>query len=77
MDAVSAWKNLLAGKAPYFIAVAKAHFGFIHWIFTQKKDIPTTKIQKSNLKGLYCGCIVWDHFVLGKKSFKEIFNQTS
>lgn len=77
LDAVSAWKNLLSGQLPYFLAVANAHFAFFYWIFTHKRSIPTIKSEKKFLSGLYSGSIVWDHFVLGKKCFKEIFNQSS
>ena len=73
LDAVSAWKNLLAGQLPYFIAVAKAHFAFLLWILTHKKGKTSKCKQKLTIFGMYKGCIVWEHFVLGKKSFKEFF----
>jgi GT2 family glycosyltransferase len=76
LDAVSAWKNLLAGQLPYFRAVGKAHFAFFLWTITHKRTKYSRTIQKRTLFGMYEGCIVWEHFVLGKKSFKEIFNQT-
>jgi len=76
LDAISAWKNLMAGQLPYFRAVAKAHFAFLIWILAHKKSKPARNMQKRTIFGMYKGCIVWEHFVLKKKSFKEIFNQT-
>jgi hypothetical protein len=60
---------------PYFKAVVQAHFAFIHWIFNHKKLNPIKSTVKINLTGWYKGSIVWDHFILGKKTFKEIIHQ--
>ena len=75
LDAISAWKNIFAGQLPYFKAVVQAHFAFTYWVIFHKKEktikSPTTK----KLNGWYKGSIVWDHFIAGKKTFKEIMPQ--
>ena len=72
LDAVSAWKNLLAGQHAYFIAVAKAHVGFMMWLISFKKQsvFPTKRIGA--VKGFYKGSVVWQHFIKGKNKFSEI-----
>jgi hypothetical protein len=75
LDAISAWKNVFSGQMPYFKAVIQAHFAFIDWIFNHKKVKSLKHSSKIKLTGWYKGSIVWDHFILGKKSFKEIIHQ--
>jgi GT2 family glycosyltransferase len=75
LDAISAWKNVFSGQLPYFKAVVQAHFAFIKWIFNHKKQKSIKYSSKTKLFGWYKGSIVWDHFILGKKSFKEIIHQ--
>ena len=72
LDALSAWKNLLAGKPKFYYAVTRAHFGFFRWLlFKQNSSVfPSKKNGKPS--GIYRGNIAWDHFVLGKKYFSEI-----
>ena len=73
LDQVSALKMLLKGDAGYFVAVVKAHFTFIRWIFFGKKKIfHGRKKQIAVLDGVYNGNIVWQHFVKKKKTFEDI-----
>jgi GT2 family glycosyltransferase len=75
LDGISAWKNVFSGQLPYFKAVVQAHFAFIYWIFNHKKQKNNKSPGKIKLSGWYKGSIVWDHFIMGKKSFKEIIHQ--
>ena len=72
LDAVFAWKCLLAGDRASFVAVAKAHGALIKWWFT-KKDIPKLpKKPLKNLNAVYASSIVWAYFINRKKRFSEI-----
>ena len=72
LDAVSAFKSLLAGEGTYFVAVIKAHFAFLNWLFFyNKKNKPLTK-NKPSLSGYLHKSIVWNYFVLGKKKFSDV-----
>lgn len=71
LDAVSAWKSLFAGEGTYFMAVVKAHGGFLYWLmFEPKRKVPVVKGYA--LEGYLRKSIVWQHFVLGRKKFSEI-----
>jgi GT2 family glycosyltransferase len=71
LDAVSAIKSLAAGEGTYFVAVVKAHFAFLKWLASGKRN----KVKRNRevvLKGYLRKSIVWSHFVLGKDRFNEI-----
>jgi GT2 family glycosyltransferase len=73
LDQVSALKGLLSGDAGYFVAIFKAHLAYFDWMFVKEKKKPVH--QRKKLKyfpGVYQGNIAWQHFVLKKKTFKEI-----
>ncbi|MDX1937534.1 MAG: glycosyltransferase family 2 protein [Flavihumibacter sp.] len=72
LDAISAWKSLLAGQSNYFVAIFKAHLSFIKWIlFSRNKSIfPVSR--RGKLAGMLYSSVVWKHFVLGKTRFSEI-----
>ena len=73
LDQVSAIKGLLSGDAGYFVAIYKAHLAFLDWILFVKKNSHSYRRQKlKNLPGVYCGNIVWQHFALKKKFFRDI-----
>ncbi len=73
LDQVSALKGLLGGDMGYFVAIFKAHIGFLDWIFFHKKKKFIGRRRKlKSLSGVYQGNIVWQHFAKGKKTFKEI-----
>lgn len=72
LDILSAMKGLLSGDAGYFISILKAHFAFYYWlIFAKKKTISRQKAEV-NLKGLFHGNVVWQHFAKKKTRFSEI-----
>ncbi|GAB2652988.1 glycosyltransferase family 2 protein [Flavihumibacter cheonanensis] len=72
LDAISAWKSLLEGQGIYFKAILEAHLGFMGWIvFRHRRSVfPISK--KGKVRGWYRGCVVWDHFVRGRRYFSEI-----
>lgn len=72
LDALAAWKSLFTGDTAYFMAVLKAHLGFIRWcLFKQKLSIrPVSKT--GILQGWFNKSIAWAYFVQGKRKFSEI-----
>ena len=73
LDQVSALKGLLSGDAGYFIAIFKAHLGFMDWVLFKKRSkhkLPRKHL--SRLPGVYHGNIVWQHFARGRKFFRDI-----
>lgn len=74
LDAVSAWKNLLAGQRGFFIAVVRAHLGFITWVISSKRQSVFPKKRSGQVKGMYNGSIVWQHFIMGRSKFSEIIS---
>lgn len=72
LDTVSAVKSLLAGEGKYFVAVFRAHFAFLGWLFLGLKkhtDLPKRGVK---LYGYFGRSVVWAHFARGKKTFREI-----
>lgn len=72
LDAVSAFKSLLAGEATYFIAVVKAHWAFLYWLCAHKKMDRTGLDKRRSLQGFWHKSVVWAYFVRGKKTFEKI-----
>lgn len=72
LDAISAFKSLLAGEGTYFIAVIKAHLAFLGWVLHHKKDSLFPVKKNPMWSGYYRGSVVWKYFVSGKKKFTEI-----
>lgn len=71
LDAVSAVKSLLAGEATYFVAVIRAHFAFLNWLFFVRKDRVGYN-KKRPLKGYLRKSVVWAYFVEGRRRYVEI-----
>ncbi len=72
MDWLFAFKSLLQGDAPSFLAIIKAHGSVIKWIFTHKKSQRLPSIKLNKLQGVYKGSLVWDYFIKKKRVFSEI-----
>ena len=72
LDDISALKGLLSGDGGYFLAIKRAHFSFIHWLFFKRKEHCRPTRKKVLLRGLYHGNIAWQHFVRKKEKFSEI-----
>jgi hypothetical protein len=60
------------GQPSYFVAVMKAHVGFISWLFKKKKLNPIPIDKCKPVQGRYMGSIVWQHFIKKKTRFSEI-----
>jgi GT2 family glycosyltransferase len=71
LDAVFAYKELFSGNFANWLAVAKAHFGFIYWLLFAKKSKKATP-KNTPLQGVYKGSIVFKFYVRGKNKFSEI-----
>jgi GT2 family glycosyltransferase len=72
LDALAAYQGLFTGKPSIFIAIFKAHFQFMNWLFFAKKQRQHNKILKPTLYGVYNGSIVWQYFFKKKKTFSQI-----
>lgn len=72
LDAVSAWKELLAGKGGYWMAVYNAHVAFCEWALSRRKN---NKMRFPQLETVYKGSVVWQYFIKKKKKFSEIVKQ--
>ena len=71
LDIVAAFRALLAGKPDEFKAIAKAHYHYWEsWSRTNKKRIPKT----DGVTGLTLPRVgmIWNYYVLQKKTYKEI-----
>lgn len=72
LDAIAAWKELLAGDTAFFVAVLKAHFAFIAWLLFSRGNSTFTKKKERVFAGWYHGSIVWDYFVKRRTQFAKI-----
>lgn len=72
LDTIAALKGLFRGSSITFIAITKAHWNFLKWLFFKRKQsiFPTSK--KIEPQGLYKGFIVWKYFIKKKRYFSEI-----
>jgi GT2 family glycosyltransferase len=72
LDSISAWKSLLAGEGIYFMAILEAHLAFLKWVAVKRKQSIFPAKKGGPLAGWYAGSVVWQYFVVGKKTFSEI-----
>ncbi|HMH34595.1 MAG TPA: glycosyltransferase family 2 protein, partial [Puia sp.] len=77
LDIISAWKSLLAGQLVYFLAILEAHLAFAKWMVMNRHQSVFPKKKNGLLNGLFKRSVVWQHFVLGKKTFSEIVENKS
>jgi GT2 family glycosyltransferase len=75
LDSISAWKSLFAGEAIYFWAILEAHMAFLKWLIFMRRKSVFPKKRRGNLRGWYSGSVVWQYFVAGKKTFREIVKE--
>lgn len=74
LDAIAAWKNLLAGDGGFFKAVFRAHLHFLKWVLSgklRKESIFPAKRGRPMI-GWYTGSVVYNYFLQGKKLFSQI-----
>jgi hypothetical protein len=72
LDIISAWKSLLSGEVVYFGAIMEAHLALVKWMLFKRRQSVFPKNRKGKLQGWFSGSIVWKHFILGKKTFRDI-----
>lgn len=72
LDVISALKNVPQGEWQYAKAVCKAHLHWLKWVLFDKHLSRFPHKKGGSLTGVYHGSVVWQHFVKGKKLFKEI-----
>ena len=72
MDSLSALRGMISGDVGYFIAIYKAHFHFIGWLLSKKKDALFPAKKGAKLYGFYNKSVVWAYFIRKKKAFSEI-----
>ncbi len=72
LDAVSAWKGLIAGDIYFFTAIVKAHFALFWWWVAGKKTKHAPSKPIATLHGVYKGSIAWKHFVMHQTKFSQI-----
>ncbi|WP_157279042.1 glycosyltransferase family 2 protein [Olivibacter sitiensis] len=62
---------LLEGNRKEALAISKAHFSFFRFFWkTARKRKHLSKGRGG--KGIYCGSVMWDFFVRGKKKFSDL-----
>lgn len=69
LDGIASFKFLIDGGLKDFMAVVKAHFSFyanFNKMRRKRKNI------QSQTTGIFHGNIVWEYYVLRKKTFKEL-----
>jgi GT2 family glycosyltransferase len=75
LDGVTAWRGLLTGDAGYFVAIVKAHLGFIKWLLFDRSKSVFPASRTGLLRGYLLKNMVWLHFVQKKKTFSEIIKE--
>ena len=74
LDDVSAVKGLLSGDVDFFKAIISAHNSIINLWWMKKFVISQNRKPLKSLDGVYCGSLVWQHFIKGKKKFSNLKN---
>ena len=77
LDAITAWKGLLTGDGGFFLAILKAHLGFIRWIYFGRNESPFPPSRSGKLMGRFRGNLVWQHFIRKKNTFSRIVEKSN
>jgi GT2 family glycosyltransferase len=72
LDALAAYRELSAGRGGGFLAIAKAHFHFLHWCLWGRKKSVFPKRRGVPAYGWIKTSLVWKYFFNNKKTFLEI-----
>jgi GT2 family glycosyltransferase len=70
LDLTASLKFLIDGGVRHFIAVSRAHIGF--YFSLRKNHLKRKKIKHIKVSKIYLGNIAFDHFLFGKKTFKQL-----
>lgn len=74
LDGVAGLKFLLSGQVSHFLAVLKAHKSFyaiLPQTIRKRKEL-MRDIQHYTTTAVYLHCVVFDFYIRGKRTFKEI-----
>jgi GT2 family glycosyltransferase len=72
LDAISAFKGLLGGDTAFFVAIMRAHFALLKWMFKVRYHRQHPRKPLSALNGVYNGSVVWQYFIKKHTAFQEI-----
>ena len=75
LDNIAAIKSLLRGDGGTWLAIIRAHFHYLHWLFFRQSRSVFAKYRSSDLFGVYKGLVIWQYFAKGKKTFNQIMNR--
>lgn len=72
LDAIAAWRSLLTGKSPEFVAIARAHKDFIRGFrnMYRKRKVTPAKLDSTILSPTF---LIWQYFIKGKRKFSDLF----
>lgn len=76
LDGVSGWKGLMSGNKRYLLAIIKAHFAFLGWLFFHQRKSVFPTHRNGKVYGVLNGNVVWQYFVKKKTRFSEIVRQS-
>jgi GT2 family glycosyltransferase len=71
LDFIALMRFVAQGKFQHARAINKAHMDFAKSLFRIPK-LSSKETSHINITGLYKGSIVWEYFVKGKRSYKEL-----
>ena len=77
LDNIAALKNLLSGNWGGFKAILKAQLHFYKWILGDRENKWFPKERKEISPGVFKGLLIWEYYVKGRKTFKEIVKNKS
>jgi GT2 family glycosyltransferase len=75
LDGVAGIKFLFNGQALHTFAILRGHLSFYFMLPTllkKRKQIKTSASFRHTQSGIYKGSIVFDHYILGCKTFTEL-----
>ncbi|HVZ26745.1 MAG TPA: glycosyltransferase family 2 protein [Sediminibacterium sp.] len=75
LDALSAWKGLLTGDTAFFSAIFRAHLSVLKKAGTGQITVSKNRRKLNRLEGVYPKSLVWQYFVLQRKTFGEIMKR--
>lgn len=71
LDIIFACKSLFSGDGKACMAVLKAQWSVLKWLFLGKSSKGVARPMR-HLSGVYHQSIIWQYYVAGKKTFSEI-----
>ena len=77
LDNVAGARALFAGDATTVLAIWKAHWHYLGWLFFKRSQsvFPVSRLIKPF--GVYKGSVVWAYFIRNRRRFSEIVKKVS